>query len=50
MGNTAVLLLQALLHHDVSFTSLAKAFRNIEQSVAKADRTYKMVLDRYGIS
>lgn len=36
-----------LLHHDVSFQSLAKAFRNIEVSKAKADRTYKMILDRW---
>ncbi|GLI64845.1 hypothetical protein VaNZ11_008226 [Volvox africanus] len=36
-----------LLHHDVSFNALARAFRQIEVSKTKADRTYKMVLDRY---
>ncbi len=36
-----------LLHHDVSFQCLARAFRNIEETKTKADRTYKMVLDRW---
>ncbi|KAG2450719.1 hypothetical protein HYH02_004557 [Chlamydomonas schloesseri] len=36
-----------LLHHDVSFSALARAFRSIEVNKTKADRTYKMVLDRY---
>lgn len=35
-----------LLHHDVSFSALARAFRSIEVNKTKADRTYKMVLDR----
>ncbi len=36
-----------LLHHDVSFNALARAFRAIEVGKTKADRTYKMVLDRW---
>lgn len=34
------------MHRDVSFTILTDAFNSIELTVAKADKTYKMVLDR----
>lgn len=35
-----------LLQHDVSFAALSDAFNTIEASIAKADKMYRMVLDR----
>ncbi len=36
--------------NEVSFTLLAKAFNSIEESHARADKTYKTVLERYSAS
>lgn len=35
-----------LLQTDVSFAALSNAFNTIEASIHKADRMYRMVLDR----
>lgn len=35
-----------LLHHDVSFAALTNAFNTIDASIAKADKMYRMVLQR----
>lgn len=39
-----------LMGNEVSFTLLAKAFNSIEDSHARADKTYKTVLERYSSS
>jgi hypothetical protein len=38
---------KALLHSDVSFAVLTRAFDSIERTQARAEKTYRLVLERY---
>jgi hypothetical protein len=38
---------KVLLHSNVTFTAVVKAFRHIESTRTRADKTYQTVLERY---
>ena len=39
-----------LLHHDISFRGLNASFKEIMAAQVKAEKTYRMILDRYPTS